>query len=181
MIMKKKCHRWIMFGNKSYWEILDGSQRCQHRINKFIHQHHSCTPPLQWKVRMTTSRHHDQTTSMMGFLEIVDVHIYDIRDHALWIGGHQIVNIPLQNPETNTTASCSSCNEMSVQHKYVIITWHQQWWHSSKASIKMVNIMNCTHWYCTTFLISHHRNQTSTRPIHTIRAMEGTHDSRTLS
>ena len=72
---------------------------------------------------MTTSRHHDQTTSMMGFIEIVDAHIYNLRYHAQFIGGHQIVNIPLQDPESKITAAC---NEMSLQQNEVILTLHQQ-------------------------------------------------------
>ena len=102
---------------------------------------------VQWKVRLTTSRHHNHTSSLITFVEIRWSLLRYLISRPSPPRLHHVLYMPSHDSNTYPTSTHGQCTEMSVHPGYVITTTHHQWWHSSFTSNPYVMIIEIDKWW----------------------------------
>ena len=103
----------------------------QHTIFKATHQHYIQRRRSWWKVQTTKAQHHNYTSSINTFIEIIETHSYMNEWRAppplciILTTSHHL------DRDINITDTRNARDEMFIQQQKVITAIHLQWWHSS--------------------------------------------------
>ena len=121
-----------------------GPSYFKHIITGSRHLYHSLIGSVWSYGHIMTVRHHNETSSVMTFVEIIDVHSYHMGYFTLSPGGHHISNISSPDSDTHTIVAHGAPDEMSAHQHHITIIIHHQWWHSSKLMMFRDQIMDIT-------------------------------------